>query len=151
MTDLLLPPCAVISLFNQSFSDVYGDVFSGYTPSQLAFIIFVSVWTLLVVAFQLIVPRFNEKIGHKFVILALDALTMLLWFAGFVALAVFTGAATGSTLPNWYRTLQACVAFAAFTWYVPAPLLSRPTARVRTRGIAHMGCDVGSRSLSPWR
>ena len=113
-----LPTRTVITLFNQSYTDAWGYTYSGWTPSQLGFIIFVSVWTVLVVAFQLLVPRFSQKLGHKFVVLGLDALTMLLWFAGFIALAVFTGAATGSGLPNWYRTLQACVAFAAFTWYV---------------------------------
>ena len=76
--------------------------------------IFVAVWSLLVVAWQVLTPRFAQNLAHRFVILGLDALTMLFWFAGFIALAVATGAFT-IQLP-WYNTQQACVAFGAFSW-----------------------------------
>ena len=118
---LTFPSRPVVSLFSATYTDYIGDTYGGWSPSQLSFILFCAVWTLLVVAYQVFVPRFNETLGHKFIILGVDSLTTLLWFAGFIALAVFTGAAIGAGLPNWYRTLQACVAFAAFTWYVVAP------------------------------
>ena len=72
--------------------------------------------SLVVVAYQVIVPRFAEKLAHKFVILAIDALTMLFWFAGFIALAVDVRFVTGPTT-DWYKAAQATVAFAAFSWY----------------------------------
>ena len=88
--------------------------------SQANFMIFVSIWSLLVVGYQIAVPRFSDKLGHKFIVLGLDALTALFWFSGFIALSVVAGVYTygngyfsGS---NWYHTLQAACAFGAFAW-----------------------------------
>ena len=70
---------------------------------------------LVVVAFQVLVPRYAEKLAHKFVILAIDILTMLFWFAAFIALAVAVGVIFGPTT-DWYKAAQATVAFGAFEW-----------------------------------
>ena len=59
------------------------------TPSQDSFLVFVSIWTLLVVLYLGLAPKFFPSLAIPFAILALDALTMLFWFAGFIALAVF--------------------------------------------------------------
>ena len=69
----------------------------------------------MVVAFQVLAPRFFPKAAHKFAILAVDAVTMLFWFSGAIALAVFVGLVTGPT-SNFYRTAQAAVAFSFFEW-----------------------------------
>ena len=62
----------------------YGD-----TPSQDSFMVFTAIWTMLVLIYLALSPRFFPKIAHPYAILGLDALTMLFWFAGFIALAVF--------------------------------------------------------------
>ncbi|MCJ1330797.1 hypothetical protein MMC10_007484 [Thelotrema lepadinum] len=101
---------------NGGITDAFGNSFDfHFVPSQIAFMIFVSLWSILVVLWQVLTPRFAQGLAHRFVILGLDALTMLFWFAGFIALAVATGAFIGVTL-SWYQTQQACVAFGAFSW-----------------------------------
>lgn len=59
--------------------------------SQVNFLVFTSVWTLLALVYLVVVPwRFSDTVAHhKFAILAAEAVTMLFWFAGFIALAVF--------------------------------------------------------------
>ena len=70
---------------------------------------------------QVLTPRYAQRLAHRFVILGLDALTMLFWFAGWIALAAAIGAYEGPA-PSSYKTMQATVAFAAFAWYVPSSI-----------------------------
>ena len=61
-------------------------------------------------------PRFFPAAAHKFGILAVEVLTMLFWFAGFIAAAVFVSDllfCRGGVC----SAAQAAVAFAAFEWY----------------------------------
>lgn len=51
--------------------------------------IFVSVWSLLLLPYLALAPKFWERFVNKFAVLALDAVTMLFWFAAFVTLAVW--------------------------------------------------------------
>ena len=101
----------------------------GDSPSEINFLIFVAVWTLLVLAFLLLAPKFFPKAAHNLVILALEFITMLLWFAGFIALAVDVGAYGCDVLEDLLgeefddcqtadSSAKAAVAFAAFTWSV---------------------------------
>jgi hypothetical protein len=91
-------------------------VYSTVVPSQISFLIFVSIWSLLVVGWQILTPRYAEKLAHKFVILALDAVTAIFWFAGFIALSVATPALPEFYVYSDYRTQQAACAFGAFAW-----------------------------------
>ena len=56
------------------------------------------------------------RIAHKYAIVALDAVTMLFWFAGFIALAVFV-TELSLCFGNVCHTAQAAIVFGAFTWY----------------------------------
>jgi hypothetical protein len=49
------------------------------------------VWTILALIYLIVVPwRFSNTVAHhKFAILGVEAVTMIFWFAGFIALAVF--------------------------------------------------------------
>ena len=91
--------------------------------------VFVAVWTLLVLIYLGLAPKFFSRFAHVHAILALDALTMLFWFAGFIALAVlyhdivdvanfeyFTGC---GALGDYCGVSEAAVVFGAFEWYVP--------------------------------
>ena len=71
------------SLFLSSVASI------GFTVSQVNFMVFVAAWTMLVLIYLSLAPRFFASVANVFAILALDALTMLFWFAGFIALAVF--------------------------------------------------------------
>ncbi len=101
---------------------------SAYAPSQAAFIVFCAVWTILVVFYFMLTPRFYEPAAHPIARFVVDCLTMLFWFAGFIALAVLVGAVapfdanadyfngyyySGS---HWYQVAAAATAFGAFEW-----------------------------------
>ena len=67
------------------------------------------------VTYLALAPRFFPKLAHKFAILALDAVTMIFWFAGWVALAVFKNnllLCYGSICHD----LTASIVFGAFEW-----------------------------------
>ncbi|MCJ1483160.1 hypothetical protein MMC06_003327 [Schaereria dolodes] len=95
----------------------YNSRTTAVSPSQINFLIFNALWTLLAVIYLTVTPPYFPRLAHKYAIAALDALTMLFWFAGFIALAVFL---TGLTLCVGHvcRAAQAAAVFAAFEWYV---------------------------------
>lgn len=85
------------------------------SPTEANFLLFVSVWTILAVAYLIVAPARFPTAAHKFGILAAEAITMIFWFAGFIAFAVLLtdwGCRRGSPC----RTSQAAVVFAAFEW-----------------------------------
>ena len=63
---------------------LYGD-----SPSRVNFLIFTAVWTFLIAPLLFLAPRRFPRYANKWAVLGLDAVTMLFWFAGFIALAVF--------------------------------------------------------------
>jgi len=94
------------------------SLFYNASPSQVNFLIFSAVWSILAVAFLILSPRYDTQarhIGHKFAILAVDAVTAIFWFAGFIALAAVIGVPQcGGN--SFCGSLQASVAFGAFLW-----------------------------------
>lgn len=89
-------------------------VASGASPASDNFLVFTSVWTLLALIYLAVVPTFVPKASHKFAILAVEALTTLFWFAGFIALAVFLGDRVCHG--HVCAAAKAATVFAAFTW-----------------------------------
>lgn len=53
--------------------------------------LFTSIWTLLAVAYLVIAPSRFPALAHKYAIAAVEALTMLFWFAAWVAVAAYRG------------------------------------------------------------
>jgi hypothetical protein len=92
-----------------------------WSPSQINFLIFTSVWTILALVYLIIAPARYPAAAHKFGILAAEVLTMLFWFAGFIALAVLltdVGCSAGGA-GHWWGPCRAAIAgdvFAAFEW-----------------------------------
>jgi len=85
------------------------------SPSQINFLIFVSLWSFISIAYLELAPRFMAKASHPFGILAFNVLNMLFYFAGFIALAVFLGKllfCRGSVC----AAARADAFFAAFSW-----------------------------------
>ncbi|KAG7010055.1 hypothetical protein G7Y79_00001g003270 [Physcia stellaris] len=82
---------AVITLGLVSYTAHWYNAHSTYqdSPSRVNFLIFVSLWTLLALLYLALSPRFFPSMAHKYAILGLDFLTMVFWFAGWVALAVY--------------------------------------------------------------
>lgn len=85
------------------------------SPSEANFLLFCSVWTIIALAYLTIAPVRFETAAHKFGILAAEFVTMIFWFAGFIALAVFL---TGVRCHRWgpCRAAKAATVFAAFEW-----------------------------------
>jgi Membrane-associating domain len=91
------------------------------SPDRVNFLIFNGIWTaLLVVPFLTLAPRYFPRAAHPYAILAVEALTMLFWFAGFIAHAVFVSALMYCR-GNVCRCAQAASVFAAFEWSVLLP------------------------------
>ncbi|KAL8952708.1 MAG: hypothetical protein Q9222_001407 [Ikaeria aurantiellina] len=111
--------CAIISLgLNAYLVDAFSNPYSS-SPSRVNFMLFNSIWTLFpALPYLALAPRFlsaSSPANLKIVHLAVDALTALFWFAGFIALAV------------WYNDLDYCFGrvcavivascvFGAFEW-----------------------------------
>jgi hypothetical protein len=104
----------VLGLMSYVVSNWNGP-YGSWSPAEANFLLFVSVWSLLAVAYLIIAPARFPTAAHKFGILAAEAITMIFWFAGFIAFAVLLtdwGCRRGSPC----RTSQAAVVFAAFEW-----------------------------------
>jgi len=93
-----------------------GDYFVYSTPSEISFLLFCSVWTLLALAYLILSPMFFPVAAHRFAVLAVEAVTMIFWFAGFIALAVPLGGDNYAQRYTSFRTAAAGDAFSAFEW-----------------------------------
>ncbi|KAI9788590.1 MAG: hypothetical protein M1833_002910 [Piccolia ochrophora] len=94
---------------------------AGSSPSELSFLLFNTIWTMLAIVYLTLSVTVLPKFGHKIAILVVDAVTMIFWFAGFIAMAVIVGEAdrlTGSytSRSTLRQVTRATVAFAAFLW-----------------------------------
>jgi hypothetical protein len=96
----------------------YNSIADNESPSQVNFLVFCAIWSILAVVFLTVSPRFDTQarhIGHKFTILAVDAVTAIFWFAGFIALAVLINVPDCGS-DHACASAQASVAFGAFLW-----------------------------------
>jgi hypothetical protein len=86
------------------------------SPSQINFLIFNSIWTILTLVYVTVVPMKFPRATPLYALLGADCLAMIFWFAGFIALAVFlTSRVCFGNVCNVART---AVAFSAAEWYV---------------------------------
>ncbi|KAK3391489.1 hypothetical protein B0T20DRAFT_80524 [Sordaria brevicollis] len=85
--------------------------------SIFAFLLFCSVWTLLVLVYIGLGPSYFPKSFQRTIALALEWLTMIFWFAGSIALAVLHG--SPSCGANTYcGSTEAANAFGFLLWIV---------------------------------
>ncbi|KAK0669155.1 hypothetical protein QBC41DRAFT_320389 [Cercophora samala] len=106
------------------------------TPS---FVLFSSLWSLLVLAYVALTPRFIPRLFHGTVSLALLWLTTIFWFAGAIAYSVV--AAYPYCTNPWCGSNQAAIAFSWFLFVLFAFLAVVETLRFR-RGSVHRGHAV---------
>lgn len=92
--------------------------------STVNFMLFNGVWTPFVaVPFLALAPSYFPNLAHRLILVGVELVTMIFWFAGFIALAVALPAASycnGSVC----SCLQAATVFGAFEWYVCAAELT---------------------------
>jgi len=111
---------AIIELGLTSY--VVSKFFSGDSPSQVNFLLFCSIWSILVLIFLIMAPRMayrghgDAPWAHKLVYLAVGVVTALFWFAGFIALAVLVGGPVNCGGDSFCGAIEASIAFGAFLW-----------------------------------
>ncbi|KAF3017740.1 hypothetical protein G7054_g795 [Neopestalotiopsis clavispora] len=86
------------------------------SPSQVNFMVFNSVWSLLVLAYVGITPIYMTSIFHKLAALALNVITTIFWFAGSIALAVAIGGPYNCGANTYCGSEEAAIAFGFFLW-----------------------------------
>ncbi|KAK6065424.1 hypothetical protein SCUP234_11238 [Seiridium cupressi] len=99
----------------------YWGYYGGYygessSPSSVNFMIFNSVWSLLVIAYVGITPIYMTSIFHKLAALVLNVITAIFWFAGSIALAVYVGGPWKCGANTVCGSLEAAIAFGFFLW-----------------------------------
>ncbi|KAH6847051.1 membrane-associating domain-containing protein [Chaetomium sp. MPI-CAGE-AT-0009] len=84
-------------------------------PSVLSFMVFNSVWSLLLLAYLFLTPLYYSRFFHGVLALVLEWVTMIFWFAGSIALAAQWGAprCDGN---SYCGSTEAAIAFGFFIW-----------------------------------
>lgn len=99
-------------------SDIVAHWWDGYrhsySPSQVNFLLFTCAWTILALAYLIVAPARFPVAAHKYGILAVEFLTMIFWFAGFIALAVLVDEYW--CIGRVCDCAKAGAAFGAFLW-----------------------------------
>ncbi|RYP82582.1 hypothetical protein DL770_005547 [Monosporascus sp. CRB-9-2] len=75
---------------------------------RVNFMVFNSVWSLLVLAYVGLSPLYFPRLSHRLVATGLNCATAIFWFAGSIALAVWAGGGIGG----------AATAFGFFLWAI---------------------------------
>ncbi|KAJ7644968.1 marvel domain-containing protein [Roridomyces roridus] len=95
----------------------YDQPFHGSSPSQVNFLLFTSVWTLaLALPYLVFSYRYVPDAAHKFGIMAAEFVTMVFWFGGFIALAVYTTDFLSCSQAPVCQAAQAATTLAAVEW-----------------------------------
>ncbi|TLS28075.1 hypothetical protein PpBr36_01834 [Pyricularia pennisetigena] len=122
MNKILLPIRATQALFAIIILGLSGYVANWYnmettasSPSQINFLIFIPLMTLMTLGYVEGVPRFMPRIFNPYIALGLEALNVLFYFAGFIALAVFLNGLVFCRGPVC-GSARASTAFGSFQW-----------------------------------
>ncbi|KAI0893593.1 membrane-associating domain-containing protein [Annulohypoxylon nitens] len=120
---------AVFSIIELGLTAYLVSTYSGwydydydYSPPRINFMVFNSVWSLLVLLYVGVVPLYLTSFFHRLAALALNAITTIFWFAGAIALAVLVGAPYHCYAASCGSTADAAVAFGFFLWVLFAAL-----------------------------
>ncbi|RPA99988.1 hypothetical protein L873DRAFT_1805761 [Choiromyces venosus 120613-1] len=92
------------------------DLFGGASDSA-NFLVFDSIWTFIALGYVVATPMFFPNFHNRWAVLGVEAITMVFWFAGFVALAVDINhmkCIVGFVCP--IPAARAAAAFGAFEW-----------------------------------
>ncbi|KIN01114.1 hypothetical protein OIDMADRAFT_54255 [Oidiodendron maius Zn] len=94
----------------------FDNYFLGTAPAEVAFLIFCAVWTWLVLAYVIGAPLVFPVAAHHYAVAAVEIVTMIFWFAGFIALAANLGWCPSGYHITTCSAADAGTAFAAFEW-----------------------------------
>ncbi|OJJ79656.1 MARVEL domain-containing protein [Aspergillus glaucus CBS 516.65] len=111
--------------------------------STVNFMLFNGVWTPFVaVPFLVLAPTYFPNLAHRLILVGVELVTMIFWFAGFIALAVALPAASychGSAC----SCLQAATVFGAFEWVLFAITSATAVMGVMRSGPSGKTANVG--------
>jgi len=114
---IIIITLAVLSIIELGLTGYVADTYPvGYVASEVSFMVFNSVWSLLVLAYLGLAPAFFPKLFHKLAALGLAVVTTIFWFAGSIAAAAGLGAPKGCSRGRWCASFQAFIAFGFFIW-----------------------------------
>ncbi|KAF2129242.1 hypothetical protein P153DRAFT_315992 [Dothidotthia symphoricarpi CBS 119687] len=117
--------------------DAYTNPWGSWSPHSLNFMLFTSIWTLLAAAYLLLAPTRFPKAAHAYAIAGVEFLTMIFWFAAFVAVAALWGDVVWyGRKGTFYGCGVAAIVFAAFTWltFLATTVLAALHIRNTSRG-----------------
>jgi len=106
---------AVLAIIILGLTAYIVDVTWG-TPDSVNFMLFTSVWTLLAVVYLTVTPTYFPALAHKYVVLALEAITMIFWFAAWVAVATLWGDWSCGSRGGVCGAGTAAIVFSAIEW-----------------------------------
>lgn len=89
-----------------------------YSPPSINFLVFASVWSLLVLIYVGLTPLYMTSAFHRLAALVLNVVTAIFWFAGAIAAAVGFGGPYNCHGDSGCSDAEAAIAFAFFLWYV---------------------------------
>lgn len=92
------------------------DFFDSHSESRYNFMLFVTVWSFVVMLYTGLARSFFSRIYHSLIGLALISITALFWFAGSIAIAV--DIPTNCRSNGDCRVVQAATAFGFFIWAI---------------------------------
>ncbi|KAF2788539.1 hypothetical protein K505DRAFT_328861 [Melanomma pulvis-pyrius CBS 109.77] len=141
--DFVLPLRAVQAVFSiivlgltAYIVDASTSPWYSWSPDSVNFLLFCSVWTLLAVAYLVLAPSRFPAAAHKFAIIGVEALTMLFWFAGWVAVAALWGDLSCGSHGGVCGAGTAAIVFGAFIWltFVATTIVAALHVRRTSRG-----------------
>jgi len=109
---------AILSVIVIGLAGYCVDATNQHYP-EAGFLVFTCVWSWLVLAYLLLAPMYAPDLHNRWVVLSLEAVTMIFWFSGFVAQAVSTNnlrCASDNVACNFAGCAKAAAAFAFFEW-----------------------------------
>ncbi|KAI1317444.1 membrane-associating domain-containing protein [Xylariaceae sp. FL0255] len=96
----------------------FGNYYDYYgVPDSWGFLLFCASWTILVVAFDFVAQsRFTGYVLIGYILVAVEAVALLSWLAGFIAMAVYLGTNACPSEENGCGTLKATTVLGALEW-----------------------------------
>ncbi|KAG9554710.1 hypothetical protein KCU77_g18924, partial [Aureobasidium melanogenum] len=123
----------IIALIVLGTSAYVTSSFHNGSPSSINFLVFSSVWTLLALIYLSLTSWKLERFAHPWIICGVESLTMIFWFAGFIAAAVYLSDLI-TCAGKACSSAKAATVFAAFEWVLFAVTTALAVMAVLGRG-----------------
>ncbi|KAI1432566.1 membrane-associating domain-containing protein [Xylaria sp. CBS 124048] len=109
----------IFAIVELGLTAYWASLFHGWwTPSSIDFLLFTSVWSLLVLFYVALASTRTPSIFNRTAALAANALTAIFWFAGAIAVAVWFGGPYACGGDRACSNAEAAIAFGFFLWAI---------------------------------